>query len=477
MVSFMKHLGATHDETPSVVDKHFADHPGVPDRVKHLVGYEQLDPTKRTTDQILVQAIHDQETARYAIAARKFTEVLKADPGNSIALLHLGQTQIALGQTEKSQQTLAEAAEKGTPETRTAALSNMKALTESQAHFSLTKPNLAPLRASLEGAKAREAQTVAAIAVRHDAGRDSIKSIQARIQDITYQLPDFSRVQVRRGSRLEAIMKNFNAMGRAIDASFTKSAATITGVGSMDRNKESGLVKENADILKELAAPLELDPVPAQSLALLPSYPRMFDDLSSTDADAIRAVDAARSSLAILDVSLIDLDAVIKRISRTELGFTGDVSQRDYDALVPLMQTALEKLNKAAVAGSQSEQLFDMAHSRQIQTRITMLGVGYPEDRYASLQRALVHRVKNDGLDRATMSRDDLTPGEVATAAIVAADTNTTPQAIADESKATNRTIVDLANARGMHAKALEIFLGLVYLDYTDDPEKEAHGH
>jgi hypothetical protein len=59
----------------------------------------------------------------------------------------------------------------------------------------------------------------------------------------------------------------------------------------------------------------------------------------------------------------------------------------------------------------------------------------------------------------------------------VAADTNTTPQAIADEAKSTNRTIVDLANARGMHAKALEIFLGLVYLDYTDDPEKEAHGH
>jgi hypothetical protein len=26
-----------------------------------------------------------------------------------------------------------------------------------------------------------------------------------------------------------------------------------------------------------------------------------------------------------------------------------------------------------------------------------------------------------------------------------------------------------------MHAEALEIFLGLVYLDYTDDPDKEAH--
>ena len=69
-----------------------------------------------------------------------------------------------------------------------------------------------------------------------------------------------------------------------------------------------------------------------------------------------------------------------------------------------------------------------MARSRQLQTRITMLGVGYPPDRYATLQYALQARVKNAGIDFATMQRDDLTPGEVATASIVAADTNTTPQ-------------------------------------------------
>jgi hypothetical protein len=477
MVSFMQHLGAVHDERPSVVDKYFEDHPGFPDRVKHLVGYPQLDPTKVTTEQKLVQAIHDQDTARYSVAEIQFNHVLKEDPGNPIALLHLGEDQIALGQTEKSQQTLAEAAEKGTAETRTVALTNIKALTESESHFTLTRPNLAPLRASLEGAKAREAQTVSAVAIRHDAGHDSIKSIEARIQDITYGLPDFSRIQVRRGSRLDAVVRNLNAMARDMNASFTKSSETITGVGSMDRNKESGLLKEDADILRELGAPLELDPVPAQSLAILPDYPRMFDDLALTNADEIRAVDAARSSLAVLDVSLADLDAFIKRLSRSNLGFTGDINESDYNALVPLMQKALQGLNKAAVAGSQSEQLFDMAESRQIQTRITMLGVGYPEDRYAMFQKALKQRVKNDGLDMAVMTRDDLTPGEVASASIVAADTNTTPQAVVDEAKSTNRTIIDLANSRGMHAKALEIFLGLIYLDYTDNPEKEAHGH
>jgi hypothetical protein len=477
MVSFMTHLGAVDKETPSLFDKYLADHPGFPDRVKHLVGYDELDPLKRTNNEKLVQAIHDQDEARFNYAALKFSEVLKADPGNSLALLHLGQTQIALGQTEKSQQTLAEAAEKGTPETRTVALAKMKALRDSQNKFTLTRPNLAPLRTAMDDAKTREAAAVAQIALRHDAGRDQVKAINARVENISYGIPDFSRVQIRHGGRLEAILRNLNAMGRSIDAAFTKSSMAITGAGTLDRNKESGLVKENADIYKEMSAPLALDPVPAQSLAVLPSYPRMLDDMQLTDGDVIRSLDAARTSLALLDVALGDLDDFIKRLSRANLDFGGDIALGDYNALLPMMQKAGDNLTKAAIAGSQAQQLFNLGRSRQLQTRITLLGIGYPEDRYASLQYALNARVKNSGLDYETMTHDDLTPGEVAAATIVAADTNTTPDAIVQEAKTSNRRIVDVANARGMHAEALEIFLGLIYLDYTDNPDKEAHGH
>jgi predicted Zn-dependent protease len=477
MVSFMNHLGATQHEQPSIVDKYFQDHPGFPDRVAHLVGYDELDPKKRTNDQILVQGIHDEDSSRYNIAAMKFNQVLKADPNNSVALLHLGDSQIALGQTEKGQQTLASAAEKGTPETRTTALANMKALQQSQAKFTLARPNLAPLRAALADAQSKDAQADAGIAARRDAGRDLSKAIDARVQNISYGIPDFSRVSIRRGSRLDAVLRNLNGMSRSIDAAFGKSSNVIAGVGTLDKNKEAGLVKENQQIFNDLAAPLQLDPVPAQSLSVLPSYPRMFSDLNLASGDMIRSLDAARSSLALLDVALGDLDDFIKRLSRSQLDYGGDLALSDYNALLPMMQKAADGLNHAAVAGSQSQQLFNLARARQLQTRITMLGVGYPEDRFATLQKALENRVKNDGLDYATMEHDGLTPGEVASAAIVAADTNTTPDAVVSEAKSTNRQIVDVANARGMHAEALEIFLGLLYLDYTDDPAKEALGH
>jgi Zn-dependent protease with chaperone function len=477
MVSFMKHLGAAQADHDSLVDKYLADHPGFPDRVSHLMGYDELDPKKRTNEQMLVQDLHDAETARYNIAAMKLTNALKADPTNSLALLHLGESQLAIGEPEKGSQTLAEAAEKGTPETRTVALSNIKSLRASQSQFVFARPNLAPLRQELADAQAHETAVEAALATRRDAGKDLIKSVNTRIQNITYGIPDLGNVQVRPGTRLDAVLKNFNAMGRSIDAAFGKSSQTINAVGTLEHNKESGLIKENADILKELAAPLQLDPVPAQSLALLPSYPRMFDDLALADGDMTRALDASRGSLALLDTALGDLNDFITRLGRSQLAFNGDLSLSDYNALLPTMQKASSALGNAAIAGSQAEQLYNLARSRQIQTRITMLGVGYPADRYATLQYALTLRVKNDGVDYATMERDGLTPGEVAAASIVAADTNATPQSIIEESVSTKRDIIDVANARGMSARALEIFLGLVYLDYTDDPVKEARGH
>ncbi len=477
MVNFMNHLGAEHDDHSSLVDKYLVDHPGFPSRVAHLEGYESLDPTKRTKDQILVQAIHDQDTARYSIAQLKFQDVLKRDPNDSIAMLHEGETQIALGETSKSQQTLGEAAQMGTPATRSTALSNIAALRESEAKFTITRPSLDPLRQQLADAQTQATQADATIALRRDAGRDLVKSVATRVQNVSYGIPNFGNVQVRNGSRLDAVLKTFAAMGKSIDVASTKSGAVINGVGTLEKNKESGLIKDNANILAEMSAPLDLQPIPVESLSILPAYPMMLQNVSLADGDMIRALDAARSSLALLDVSLGDLDEFAQRLARVNQDFNGDISTGDYNSLVPIMKKANDGLSSAAIASSQAEQLFNMARARQIQTRITLLGVGYPQDRYKTLRYALDQRVKNDGVDYETMERDGLTPGEVAAASIVAADTNTTPAAVIEQARSTNRTIVDVANARGMNATSLQIFLGLVYLDYTDDPVKEAHGH
>ncbi|HMD02073.1 MAG TPA: M48 family metalloprotease [Candidatus Baltobacteraceae bacterium] len=548
MLSFMQHMGALHDEKQSIVDKYFQDHPGVPDRVAHLVGYPQLDPKLRTPDQNLAYGLHDQATARYNISATKFDRVLKATspipqpltlpgngPGNGaaasaatttssatattnanapgastsastsasgstaagsaagsatttaqvpvspeqqreIALLHLGETEIALGQTARSEQTLAEAASSGLDSTKNAANLAIARLRQSQAHTTILHPNIAPLQAQVADAKGHQAEAATAIAARRDPGKDQLKALNERIDYILYGMPNLGNVAARPGSRLESIIKNLEAIGRSLDAAFNKPGEVIAGAGTLQRNKESGLLKDQSDILNELEAPLKLDPIPPQSLALLPSYPRMLSDLQLAESDTIRALDASRSALALLDIGMGDFDTFVKRLTRSQLDGGGDISVMDYTALTPLMQKATQEIGQAAVAGSQAQQLFDLARSRALQTRITMLGLAFPEDRYATLQYALQQRVKNDGVDFETMVRQGLTPGEVAAASIVAADTNTTPSAIIAEARATGKTVIDVANARGMHGRALEMFLGLVYLDYTDDPAREIAG-
>lgn len=476
MVSFMRHLNAFYGEHNSLLDKYLADHPDGPKRVAALVGYPELDPTKVTSDQRLAAAIHDEETGRYAIAAREYAEILKLQPENAIAQFHLGSAQLALGQTAKGEQNLAEAAGKGTPETRALANVRIKALRDGEARLNLMHVDLSPLRDAVDAARANERQVAAAVATRRDSGRDQIKTLESRVQSITYGVPDWINRAGRPGSRLDAIVHNIATMGRALDTATAKAEEPIGGVGSLERNREGGLLKENSEILGEMAAALKSEPIPPQVLSTLPDYPRVLRDVAAADADMVRAVDAARASAAMLDVGLGDLDAFIRSIARAQFDVGGDVQQIDYRAIEPLMTRAVDGLNRAAVAASQASQVYNLARSRQLEARITLLGLASAPDRYESLTRALAVRFHNDVPDWDGLLHATLTPGEVAAASIVAADTNTTPAAVIEEAKATGRSIVDVANARGMNALSLEIFLGLVYLDYTDDPDKEARG-
>jgi hypothetical protein len=181
----------------------------------------------------------------------KFARVLKADPVNTIALLHEGQD------ADRARPDREEPADPGRGRRKRharnahdGALQHQSELRESQAKFTLTHPNLAPLRQQMADAQSRE--TASRRRDRDPARRrprPGQVAIDARIQNISYGVPDFSRVSMRPGGRLDAVIKNLNAMGRSIDAAFGKSSRVIAHVGTIEKNKESGLVKENDEIL------------------------------------------------------------------------------------------------------------------------------------------------------------------------------------------------------------------------------------
>ena len=477
MVTMMAHLGVLQDEHSDAVSKYLEDHPDPRARVAHLMGYPELDPTDVTPAQELVQASSDEERARYDFAELRLDELLKTDPRSSEALLELGQSELALGLPNKSEQTLAEAAQLGTPATRATANQRIAALRQMEVQrVTLTKPNLPKLQSAVESAQAAHIANSSEIQARATEGKDQVKSVQNRLETLQYEIPDLSRINIRRGSRVEAIVKNLNTMTRSVNSALQDAggdSGPLSGVGSLERNKESGLLKESADIYKEMLAPFSLTPIPAESVAVLPSYPQMVNDLSLADGEMLRSVDAARASLTILDQSLGDLDEFLKALNQESLSFNGDITQSAYAGLEPIMKKTVDDFNSAATAASQGAQLYNLARSRQLSTRITLLGVGTSPELYSTLRYALQERFGSNGVSYRTMLRDGLTPGDVAAATIIAADIKSTPESVIAEAKTSGQSIIDVANAHKMHAWPLEIFMGLVYLDYTDDPVKE----
>ncbi|MGH7661688.1 MAG: M48 family metalloprotease [Vulcanimicrobiaceae bacterium] len=478
-VTFMQHLNAAHNDHENIVDRMFADHPATPDRIKALLKNPDVNVQIRSTPQLLVTALHNETEGRYSIAATEFAQILKRDANDPEALLGMGEMQLTLGQHSKSEQTLAQVATLGNAEATKVAQLHLTALRDAVKKTDLLRADLQPLRDQFAVAQADEAQAVTQLQTRREGGTQQLKLLNSRVQGIAYSIPfDLGRLQARPHSRMEVVTKNFMAIARSLDAALAKSSATISSIGTLDpkKSKEGGMVKDDAQIYNDLGAPLKLAQPPAPALALFPSYPRMFAAMKEENGDMIRAADAARGSLALVDVALAQVDLFFKFLGAAHPDPFGDISAVDYNRMLPSMTQAVEQMNKAAVAASESEQLFDMARATQLQTRITMLGLGFPNERFETLRRALAVRWPNSELTYDDMVANDLTPGDVAAATIIAADTDATPMAIVHEAKAENRSMAEVANARGMRAKALEIFLGLIYLDYVDDPLKEASG-
>ena len=478
MSSMQQHLVAVDGEHNDLVTRYFQDHPGGKDRIAHLLGYPELDPTKTNSQQRLVWALHDLDEARYSVASEELNTLLKNDPNNQQALLALGRSQLALGLTSKSEQTLGELAQSTSPEVKAAAQERIHALREMEAHtVDLTRPNLTALREQMNQAQAVQSQAAAQIAARHDEGHAQLQALQNRLQTIQYELPDFSRIQVKPGSRLEAVERSLSGMSRSVNSAIQDDNEAINDVGSMTAktNTLTGLLKQNADILEQMQNPLKMSPIPSDSIAVFPQYPQMLSDLTGADADMERAVDAGRAAAMQLDDGLADLDMFIKRLQQVQINYFNDIGQMDYNGLVPYMQKAQQSLGQAAVSASQAAQLYNLARSRQLSARITLLGVGTSPQRYATLQRAINVRWNVDDLSYVDMLHDDVTPGELTAASIIAADTKTTPQAVIRQAHEKHQSIIDIANEKGMHALALEIFMGLIYLDYTDSPSDEAN--
>jgi tetratricopeptide (TPR) repeat protein len=465
MVSFQYRLGKEFGDSASGIDKYFQDHPDSPDRIAHLLGYPELSQTNY--QQILTQAIHDEDEGRYAYALTKYDMVLKAQPDNQLALLHKGQAELALGSFDKSATALAQVAHSpsATEAAARSAQQEMSLLPDRSKGPGdvILHPNLTPLRSKLSTAISQLKSDQTAVTDRVKLGKDDLGRLDGRLQNLEYEIPDFSQIDVRPGSRLEAVEFDMFHMAKDINVVFDKSSYLI--------GQSDGIIKDDMGVLDQMNAPLRGNSIGGDTLTLLPSYDAIDSQMTKSSSELVGCVTAARGSIALAWQAAPLMDQYFRKLDTMGATFGGDLSPRDAQDLKPLAIAAFQQLDAAAAAAETAQTMFFAAQARQIQARITLLGLGYPQGRYDTLTHVISRRLSVDPPTYDEALRLDINPGDVAAASWMAAEEKIPVSTVINEQRSTGTPYVDMALSKHLSMESMEIVLGLMWEGYAEKPD------
>ncbi len=462
MVSFMDRLEHEYGPGASGLEKYFQDHPDPKARIAHMQGYPEL--AKTDPQQKLQQAIHDEEEGRYAFALAKLDDVLKADPQNQLALLHKGQVELALGSFDKSQVALAQVAGSAkSPDAASAAQRILAMLPKDPpAASSLLNPNVQPLRQQVDAAVANAKNNQTAIDERVKLGREDLKQLNQRLDDLSYEVPDLGNVDIRPGSRMEGVFQDLEHMSKDLNVLLDK-VDFIT-------SEAPALQKDDLGVLNEMQAPLRDKSLTGETLRRLPYYGGLLSQMNTSAGDIVNSLTAARGAMALAWQSSPALDAYFRELSRSSLDFGGDISPHTAQKLKPLAIAAIQQLDTAANAAEEANKRYFSAQARELQSRITLLGANFPEGRYDSLASAIHSRLGVDAPSYDDALKLNLSPGDVAVASWFAAEEKVPVSTVINEQRTAKMPWVDLALSKGLSQESLEVTLGMWFQGYTEKP-------
>jgi len=465
MVSFQYRLGKEFGQSSNGIDKYFADHPDSPDRVSHLLGYPELSQTNY--DQILTQAIHDEGEGRYAYALSKYDAVLKAQPDNQIALLHKGQVELALGSFDKSASafeqvvhapSVTEAAARSAAQEMSLLPNRSKTPGDVILH-----PNLTPVRSKLATAISKLKSDQSAVTDRVKLGKDDVHRLDGRLSNLSYEIPDFSNVDIRPGSRIEGALYDIYHMFKDVNLVFDKSSYLI--------DQSDGIIRDDLGVLDQMNAPLKGNSIGGDTLTLLPSYGDIDSQMTTSSSELVSSVTAARGSIALAWQAIPAMDQYFRKLDTMGATFGGDLSPRDAQDLKPLALAAFQQLDAAAAAAETAQTMFYAAQARQIQARITLLGLGYPQGRYDTLTHVVSRRLNVDPPTYDEALRLDINPGDVAAASWLAAEEKIPVSTVINQQRSTGTPFVDMALAKHLSMESMEVVLGLMWEGYAEKPD------
>ena len=292
MVTMMAHLARLAGRPQRPAHQISPRPSGSEDSRRALAGVPRARSKDVTPTQELVQASSDEERARYYFAALRLEQVLKKDPQNAEALLELGQSQLALGLPSKSEQTLAEAAQLGSPQTRATANQRIARCARWKCSRSrLTTRTCRSCRAAVQAAQARNSPLPLRSRPAPREGKDQIKAIRTASTRCSTKFPTSAAStfaaarESRRSSRISP-----RCRARSTARCRTRGATPDRRRRfAREEQRDRGMLKESANIYTEMLAPF----------AIAADSRRFGGDVAVVSADDERALARRRRHAAL----------------------------------------------------------------------------------------------------------------------------------------------------------------------------------
>jgi predicted Zn-dependent protease len=470
MVSFMQRLGRmTGDEQ---VDAYLADHPGVPERIKRLRGYRELQSNARTPQKRLSDAQHDQNDARYSVAMAQYENVTKQLPHSGAAWLGLGETQSAMGFPERARRSFAQAAEYGGSAERTAAAAAVRALPFATFWAAPTPAQIAVARKAIiqRRAQLREASEALSAEIASDKVRSA--SIQARLTALSNDTEELAGIRDD-GKSESGLPHTLEKLGRAINAVTARAATVVNGVGTLTLGREGGELNDASELMQEMGNLVASDTPIDPGGTRMRDLPHMLASVAQAQRELQSSVEASTLSLQQLNRGLDQFEVFLQTAKSAHNEFGSELDLKSNARLRSEAERTHALLEPALASSRDAEEAYDRARAEILVDHIALLGVDASPVSELAFRHAVQLRCGVAPPSQQLVAKERLTAGEVAAATILAAEKRVSADEIVLRARARNEALITSAPAARGDALALEIFLGLIYLDYTDELPKQ----
>jgi predicted Zn-dependent protease len=450
-VDLFAHLAKLEEGGPaeSKQDKWMEDHPDPKDRIAHLLGYPELN--NPSANQILAEAIHDQDEGRYSYAEARLETALRKAPGNAIALAHLNEVQTALKYTN-----INIALEK-----RTASqVSTDRAVADT---FELDALSIGDLAARLVRAQA-VAKADARLAL--ERSRDSRSDVEALFNAL--------QGQANATPNLGSPKTKTNNLAKAVDGlhHLTRdvNGALITAQDTLGNAPD--LASQNLEPLKVMAGSISSGLPSDKTRALLPYYPQLAANLAEAGDQFLAAVDDARAAITMSNDSvklLANYLAVLNSIDTSG----GDIPAKDMPRVQAALDSATSAWDAALAMAQRSSNLAYAAQTTTLSSNITLLDLYSSSERYEWYRKAITFRLPGVNLpDYQTVLNSQVPAGELGCNAWISYETKQSVAQLLDQEHSDGVSCADIAVRQGLFGESMEIAEGLLYEDYIEVPEK-----